>query len=193
MSLGDKKLRYGAIPYRAQWFDNGNGQFILSNNFDSVPNLTSGDLAGIATNSNVGQVPIRFARPVKGDIVEARLTFQGVTPGDFGGTSVDIYGCDFAADGFTPDLTSLSPARRQADWKKIFGDPNPRIYGVQANVFFNGMNLMPIIPKRGDANFNEDGFIIVFNIGVKGDPTNPSIGWFLYNFKIDCIVQMAEL
>lgn len=192
MSLGDKQLRYGAIPYRAQWFDNGNGAYTFSNNFDSVAGKTTGDLAGIATNSAIGQVPIRFARPYKGDIIEARLTFQATAPSSFGAIFM-MYGCDFAADGFTPDIASVSAARKASDWKKIYGDPAARVFGNQANIFFNGFNLMPLIPKRGDANFNEDGFIIVFDITSKSDPTDPSLGWFLYNFKIDCIVQMAEL
>ncbi len=174
-------LRPRAIPFRSLWYDND----VYGNRFG----VTTGDLYPVwgTTQGNSGS--IRMTRPLKGDIVEARLTIQAVTP--FGGFA-DIR---FAIGTFDSDgITAIAPssATIKAHQKILFGTENPLSYGNQANIFIDGLNLTPLIPKRGEANFNEDGFVLYTEINGKTG-TNASGDWTLYEFKVDCSVQIGVL
>ncbi len=93
----------------------------------------------------------------------------------------------FAADGITavaPDEVTLA-----AQWKKLTGNSAPWSYGTQDNVFVDGLDFGPLIPKRGDPDFNEDGWPLYVDLLSKDGPT----GWVLYRFLMDCSVQLGAL
>lgn len=180
MGLSDNSLRYKAIPYRANWYDN---QLGIGNVF--IPDSTiTGDLNAMATGVGTGGM-IRFLRPFKGDIISAKLTMNGVTPAT-GFGELRFYKGTYAANGIDKG-TAPSSAQIAADWLKITGNSSAWSYGTQDNVFVDGLNILPLIPKRGDADFNEDGFVIGVDLFLKDGGSD----WHLYDFKIDCNIRMA--
>lgn len=181
MGLSDNSLRYKAIPYRANWYDSqlGVGNVLIP------ASTVTGDLNVIATAVGTGG-QVRFLRPYKGDIISAKLTMQGTTPYSTGGHSLRFWKGNFAANGISLG-TAPSADEKAASWKLISGFDAPLDYGVQDNVFIDGLNILPLIPKRGDADFNEDGFVIGLDLALKDFLSE----WVLYDFKIDCNVRMA--
>lgn len=177
MSQTDKRLRVNHIPFRGTWFSNG----ALGVGVQLIDGVADGDLKTFA-EGNAAQV--RIARPAKGDLVEARLTINAVSP-PTGFSELSIYVGDFDTDGLTPlTLTSAEIARR---WKILSGFSAPLSVGVQDTYYIDGLNLMPLIPKRGEAGFNEDAFIIGLNL------VNRDAGFVLFDFFVDCSVQIAEV
>ena len=158
MGLGNKSTRKTAIPYR-----------VLAWEADIYN--------AIGTGNAVGGI-IRFNRPFKGDIIEAKLLLNAVTS-TISPTTLAFYKAGFAADGITAEDVAF------ADRFRI---PQQGTYGNQANVFFDDVDLTPLIPRRGDPDFNADAFAIGFELVAK-DP----LGWILYDFKIDASVQIGVL
>lgn len=176
----DNRRRVNAIPFRALWYDNSS----VGNQFD-LTGVVSGDLSILRTGfPSSGQ--IRICRPLKGELIEARLSMQATFPNS-GAQSLRFYIGRFDTDGITP--VTLTEAEIAASWKKISGFNAPISYPAMGNVFFDGLNLLPAIPKKGDADFNQDGWILGVDIGLKDFPEQ----WVLYQFKIDCTAQVAEL
>lgn len=181
MGRGDLSLRNLAVPFRALWFDD---TATYGNEF--VPgSTTTGDLYDVMGTLNPSGGQIRLTRPFYGDIISAVLTMQATAPVS-SPTILRFYKGDFDADGITA-VTSYTEARRASDWQTISGYSSELVYGSQANIFIDGLDITSIIPKRGDADFNEDGFIL----GV--DLTTKDTDWYLYNFKVDCTVQLGAL
>lgn len=179
MGERDNALRTRAIPFRANWYDNTSG---IGNQFE--PGVTAtGDLTAIGTGAGNGGL-IRLCRPHYGDIVSAFLTLQATAP-VMAPTELRFYKGDFDSDGLTA-LSTYSEARKAGDWLEISGFSDYINYGSQDNVFIDGLDISPIIPKRGDSDYNEDGFILGVDLSCR-DPAD----WYLYNFKVDCIAQMG--
>lgn len=178
----DNRKRSNAIPFRALWYDNSN----LGNQFNS-DGTVSGDLSVLKTNNGIGG-QIRMCRPLKGDLVEARLTMQATTPVT-SPTSLRFYIGTFAADGITAN-TSYTEEYKAAQHKLITGYTSAISYGSQANVFIDGLNLLPAI-ELADATFgkNTDGWIL----GVELITKTGGSDWYLYQFKVDCTVLLAEV
>lgn len=171
-----------AVPFRANWFDDS---LTIGNQFEPGIVTDSGDLNCIMTGSGNGGM-MRLLRPYYGDIISANLTLQATTP-VLSPTTLRFFKGDFQSDGITA-VTSYTEARKASDWKKISGFSSALDYGSQDNVFIDGMDIMSIIPKRGDSDYNEDAFILGIDL-VNRDPTD----WYLYNFRVDCLVQLGAL
>lgn len=171
MSISNLSTRKTAIPFRAvAW-----GPMDLYSAFGDKDN---GNLAGGL---------IRFVRPFAGEIITAKLTVIGTAP--TGGTAqIRLYKGDFAADGITK-VTSYTAARIAADHKAITGRDTPFSFTSGSPLLIDGVDLMRIITKEGDADYNEDGFML--GVEVTGVP-NPTT--YLYReFKLDCTAQMGAL
>lgn len=174
----DLRTRVHSVPFRGQWYSDGGIVGVVLEN-----GVADGDLQAFAEGS---PAQVRIARPAKGDLIEARLTINAVTPPS-GANSLSIYVGDFDTDGLTPlELSAEEIARRH---EILTGYDAPFDYGFQDNVFIDGLNLMPLIPKRGEDGFNEDAFIVGLDLGLKDFPEQ----WVLYTFKVDCTVQIAEV
>ena len=181
MGNTDNALRRLAVPFRPNWYDSSTS---IGNVFEPG-STTTGDLTCIGTAlGNGGR--IRLTRPYYGDIISANLTLQATTP-VLSPTTLRFYKGDFNADGFTA-ATSYSEARIAADWLAISGFNAALDYGSQDNVFIDGMDISYIIPKRGDSDYNADGFILGIDL-VNRDPAD----WYLYNFRVDCQVQLGAV
>lgn len=177
----DKRTRVNAIPFRGQWFSNlnygGVGNTLVDGQAD-------GDLRPFSLG---GEAQIRICTPAKGDLIEARLTINAVAP-DTGLFDFYIYIGEFDTDGITPK--TLTTAEKLASWKRLTGFTEPILYGMQDNIYWDGLNLFPELPKRGDAKFNEDAFIIGIECFIKNPPSAPFV---LYDFFVDCTTQIAEV
>lgn len=171
MGRGNLATRNTAVPFRAvAW-----GPMDLYSAFGDKDN---GNLAGGL---------IRFVRPFAGEIITAKLTVIGTAP--TGGTAqIRLYKGDFAADGITK-VTSYTADRIAADHKAITGRDTPFSFTSGSPLLIDGVDLMRIITKEGDADYNEDGFML--GVEVTGVP-NPTT--YLYReFKLDCTAQMGVL
>ena len=182
MSFTDKRLRKNAIPFQGKWFSNYVGTQTGSQLANGV---ADGDLAAFAVGT---PAQIRIARPAKGDLVEARMSLNAVSS-DGGFSEMILYIGDFDTDGVTPlALTRTEKLRRH---KILTGYAAEFTYGVQNNIIIEGLNLMQLIPKRGETGFNEDAFIIGIDYSEKNPPVFSPFK--LFEFKVDCAVQMAEV
>ena len=177
--VSDKRTRVNAIPFRGTWFSNLDFGAVGSTLEDG---FADGDL-GVFADGNSAQV--RIATPAKGDLIEARLTINAVFPFS-GALGFRCYIGKFESDGLTPQTIDSAEIGRQ--YKILTGSSESFYYAAQDNLFIDGLNLMPLIPKRGDADFNEDAFIIGLELTIKDDPQD----FVLFDFKVDCSVQMGE-
>lgn len=196
MSLGDKHLRDNAIAFRADWWGNNT---LLLNFFDNNDNMT-GDLRKLTASGYFNpttffpqQVPMRFTQPEQGQLINAALTLNITAPSN-GGIGVRIVGGKFLADGTTIDTSYYTTAQIAADWLKISGQAASISVAANGNLFIDGLNVSPLIPRRGDTNFNSDGFVIcvVFDAAPAVDVTN-TFGYKLKKFNIACTAQLAVL
>lgn len=178
VSATDKSMRKQQIPFQAKWFSN---QAINGAIIDTVGD---GDMYAFTQGNST---KLRIARPAKGDLLEARMYLNAVTP-DYKFTELSVYVGDFNADGVTAATLPQDEVVRRH--KILTGLNAPYFYGVQANVFIDGLNLIPLIPKRGEAGFNEDAFIIGLDLTT---PIGIHSNWTVWEFKIDCTVSMAEV
>jgi len=171
MGLSNLATRKTAVPFRAvAW-----GPSDLYNAFGSKD---YGQLNGGL---------IRFVRPFAGEIITAKLTVIGTAP--TGGTAqIRLYKGDFAADGITK-VTSYTAERIAADHKAITGLDVPYSFTSGSPLLIDGADLMRIITKEGDADYNEDGFML--GVEVTGVP-NP-LTYLYREFKLDCTAQMGVL
>lgn len=180
MGKSDFSVKQKAIPFRATWWDDTG----IGNRFDPDGVIISGDVEIIRTGNGVGGC-IRFSRPAKGDIISAKLYMNANAAID-APTELMFGVGTFDTDGLTaiaPDFETL--ARQHYI---ITGSDESFFYGSQANVFIDGLEFNKLIPKRGDADFNEDGWIMYIDMIIK-EPTE----WVLFDFKVDCLVQMGQL
>lgn len=180
ISATDKRLRQNAIPFQGKWFSNYTG---TSTGAQLVNQIADGDLKAFADG---GSAYVRIARPMKGDLVEARLSINAAFPV----TGAAAFRCaiaPFSSDGVTASTLSLEEVDRQ--YKILTGQSSSFYYPSQGNLIVDGLNLMPLIPKRGETNFNEDGFIIYLELTIKDNATD----FALFEFKVDCSIQMAEV
>ena len=182
MSVSDKKLRKNQIPFQGKWYSN----YVATKTGSALSDgVADGDLAAFANGTSS---QIRIARPMKGDLTEARLSISAVAP-DTGVVQFGIYIGEFDTDGVTPKVLTLDEQLRRH--KLLTGRDDWITYGNQANIYWDGLNLFPFIPKRDDAAFNEDGFVLGIVCEIKNPPV---FGFFkLFEFKVDCAVQMAEV
>jgi len=130
---------------------------------------------------------IRFVRPFAGQIITAKLTIIGTAP--TGGTAqIRLYKGDFAADGVSK-ITSYTAERIAADHKAITGRDTPFSFTSGSQLLIDGVDLMRIITKEGDADYNEDGFML--GVEVTGVPS--PLTYVFKEFKLDCTAQMGVL
>jgi len=178
--LSDKRTRVHAVPFRGMWFSNLN--------YGGVGNtLDDGQADGDLRNFSLGSsTQLRICTPAKGDLIEARLTTQFTVP-NTAGTTLELYIGNFASDGITPNTVSASEISRMH--KILTGRDTPFSYAAGEEVFIDGLSLMQLIPKRGDATFNEDAFILGLKLTLAGS----SAQWYLSRFQVDCSTQIAEV
>lgn len=177
--ISDKRLRRNSIPFQGMWYSDNTGG-VASNLADGN---ADGDLGSVLEGIGNGQV--RIATPAKAQLIEARLTFNALA---LDGGLFRVYIGRFDVDGITP--RTMTDTERATSWRKMTGFNDYLTIGFFDNIFLDGLNLHRDIPKKGEPDFNEDGFII--GIELFGDTSDPD-DFILYDFKVDGTVQLAEV
>ena len=179
-SATDKSTRKEAITFRGQWFSNLNygGTCVILEDGQA-----DGDLRPFSLGSSA---LVRIAKPTKGQLIEARLTARFKVPNTTG-TQLSIYVGKFQSDGVT--AATISDAEIARMHEILTGESTPFTYTSGEEVFIDGLNLMPLIPKEGSTDFNEDAFIVGLKLSLAGS----SAQWYLRDFKVDCSALLAEV
>lgn len=176
MGRSNLALRPKAIPFRSLWYDG----FDIGNDFDGQTIYS--DLLKVMVGDGGS---VRMTRPTKGDLVELRLTIQGTAPTGAPTTLRFAIGT-FDTDGITaiaPSETTISQ-----HMTALFGSSAPLSYGSEAEILIDGISLMPVIPKKSDPDYNEDGFVLY--VEINGSETDDIT---IREFKVDGSVQIGVL
>ncbi len=77
---------------------------------------------------------------------------------------------------------------------KLTGSSSSIIASASTELFIDGLNILPIIPSRGDDKYISDGFILLicFDNAPNVDITN-TYGYTIEKFSISCTAQLAVL
>lgn len=167
----DKRTRDAAIPFEATTFS------------DSTSG-TIGTTDGGLIRSSTLIVPIRCCTPDRGALTEAHLNlYMNV----HSATNVKVAIGRFDSNGFDA-VASYTDAEITAMHERITGSTSP-IASSGGILFIDGLNIFPAIPKRGDDNFNPDGFVVVLQF----DRARVSSGDVYKRFDVMCSAQMGLL
>lgn len=169
MSRGDKSLRNKAIPFEASVFNTIGGITIL-------------EFGGEVEQLNA----LAYARPYAGDLIEARFTMSLTAPpaegfnlriaiGEFSDSALAI------EDTYTENYLNLSHRR-------ITGRSTPYSVSAGATLFLDELDLLRGIPKRDEAGFNADGFVVL--LVLDSTPTDAD-GFVLNALRCLCSAQMG--
>lgn len=175
MSLSNKATRNRAVPFLAEpLLVGGSLVFTIYDSLDSlsVPQLTT-PLTKI--------VPL--SRPQKGDVVEAYLFMRMIAPSD------KPLNVRIGIGEMTSDLptVSYSEAYIQRQHEALTGNTAP--FNVAANgTLVVEANLLPMIPKRGDAGFYQEAFALIVTFDSLPSTEN---GYELDKFFVACSTQIG--
>lgn len=145
-TISDKSTRKEAIPFLAyswQGFEWDGSNIIFK------------DASNILSDTDY-IVPIRCSTPFGSNLVEAHLNLNISVTSQLG-VKVAIGYFD------TDDIEAV------ADYSDTYIDSQHEfltgssdyIYSSGSTLFIDGLNIYPKIPKRGDTNFNENGFVLL--------------------------------
>lgn len=166
----DKRTRDKAIPFEATTFSN------------SSSGTAGASDAGLIRSSTL-RVAVRCSVPSNGVLTEAHLN---LIMGVHSATSVKIGIGWFDTDGisaFNPDSIDIS-----AMHKRLTGSDTP-IASSGGTLFVDGVNILPLIPKEGEANYNQDGFVVLLLF----DRARVSANDVYRRFDVMCSAQMGLL
>lgn len=170
----DKKTRDLAIPFEA-----------TSYRKNSAGTVNAGALgtsdAGLIQSSDL-LVAVRCSTPDRGALTEAHLNLIMQV---HAATTVKVAIGRFDTDGITA-VASYTQAEIDAMHLKLTGS-SAAIASSAGTLFIDGLNILPLIPKRGDTNFNADGFIVLLQF----DRARVSANDLYKRFLVMCSAQMG--
>lgn len=171
MSKGDLALRNKAIPFEATTINSVGG--ILSLQFGS---------AMLQFNA------LAFARPYMADLVEARFTLSlTAPPGE--GFNLRIAVGEFSTVDYEIE-TEYTEAFINSSHRRITGRDSAYNVAAGGTLFLDELNLMHDLPKRGDADFDPDGFVVLL---VLDSAPSDGDGFTLNTLRCLCSAQMGLL
>lgn len=144
VSITDKKTREKAIPYQSTPWSNSSAG---TNGTTDAGLIISSDLI----------VPVRMTTPDRGHLIEAHLNFFLAVVSSL---TLKIGIGRFDTDGVTP-ITSYTQNEIDEIHKKIFGSASA-VASSGSTLIVDGVDIAKVIPKRGETNFNADGFVLLF-------------------------------
>lgn len=171
MILGDKATRNKAIPFEALPFD----EYDL--------NYLNGILGSVAQ-----VVPVRFTRPHAGEVVELYLSMQ-LHAAAAAGFSLRLMIGRFSDSNLTA-ATSYDELEIAREHLRITGRSTPYTVAANGTLFIDDLSLLGGLDQPGDADFNDDGFVLVF---VFGSAPNIGSGYSLDALRITGSAQMGLL
>lgn len=170
MSTTDKRTRDTAIPFEAY-------------SFSTSAHGDAGELDAGLIRSSTLTVPIRCATPDRVELIEAHLN---LILNVHSATTVKVAIGRFNSDMIT--VATLTQDEIDRSHRKITGT-DTAIASSGGVLFIDGINILPAIPKRGDANFNPDGFVVVLQFSRARTSTND----VYRRFDVMCSAQMGLL
>lgn len=167
----DKRTRDNAVPFIATPYN------------DSSFGEKGSDFYKLI-ESGLSIAAIRCSTPDRGVLVEAHLNLliNVASP-----LEVLIGIGRFDSDGITA-ITSYTGEEIVQAHKSLTGSETP-IASSGSTIFIDGLNILPLLPKRGDANFNADGFVVYF----KFNRTRNNVTELTKKFEVVCSTQMGLL
>lgn len=171
MSVTDKTTRKNAIPFEATAFSNSSAG-------------TAGTTDAGALRSSTLLVTVRCSTPDRGALTEAHLN---LLMGVHAATDVYVGIGRFDTDGITA-ISSYTNDEIIAMHKRLTGTDSP-IASSGSTLFIDGLNILPLVPKRGHANFNADGFVLILLFSRSRVSAND----VLRRFNVMCSAQMGVL
>lgn len=176
MSQTDKGTRTTAIPFSAMSYGVNLG---IPNDEDTVQPINWTDGTSIAANA---LRVMRLARPDRGNLIQAYLNLY-MRVGSSLTAKVAIG--RFASDG----ITVVTPNQYEIDagHLALTGTSTP-FSSSGSNLIIDGLNLLKLIPKKGDANYNADGFVLIVQFS-----RNLTTSDFPTRFEVSCSMQMGLL
>lgn len=146
MIVSDKSTREVATPYFAQSYD---GQYFDGLTLESLDDAT-------IVSSNRTLAIIRCCTPYGTNLVEAHLNLTITCSVSL---SVKVAIGRFDTDDITA-IESYDQTTIDQQHNFITGQ-SAAIASSGGTLFIDGLNIYPIIPKKFDSDFNEDGFVLL--------------------------------
>lgn len=169
MSLTDKATREKAVPFQSLPFDGINSGYNK-----------------LVQSSKVEQVnPIRMTQPEKGDIIEAYFTLQMTAP-DASDINMRLAIGEYQ-DGTDDPKSKYGNQYLDRHHAIITGESSPFNIPAGTQKIFLDMNLLPLIPQRGDTQYRSDAFILV----IAFDSAPSESGYSVDKFILSCSAQMG--
>lgn len=125
---------------------------------------------------------MRLARPDRGNLIQAYLNLF-MTAGSALTAKVAIG--RFDTDGVTP--ITPTDAEIAASHLKLTGTNTP-FTASGGSLIIDGLNLLSQIPKKGETNFNADGFVVIVQFSRDITSSDP-----VRRFEVSCSMQMGLL
>lgn len=174
MSESDKATRNTAVPFTAMSYGLNLG---VPNDDDTVQPVDW--FTGASTAANALRV-MRMTKPDRGNLIQAYLNlFMNVGSALTAKVAIGR----FDTDGITP--VTPTQAEIDAGHLSLTGTTSP-IASSGSNLFIDGLNLLTLMPKKGDATYNEDGFVLIIQFS-----RNLTTSDFPQRFEVSCSMQMG--
>jgi hypothetical protein len=174
MSQSDKGTRETAIPFVANPFGLNIG---LPNQSDSIQIFD-----GTSYIATTALRVVRLTKPERGNLIQAYLNlFMAVSPS----LTAKIAIGRFDTDG----ITAVIPTQAEIDagHLRLTGTNTP-IASSGGALTIDGINLVSLIPKKGEANYSADGFVLI--VQFSRDLTSSDA---IRRFEVSCSMQMGLL
>lgn len=175
MSESDKATRTTAVPFVANPYGVNVG---VPNGEDAVAIVNS---AGVTSPTTALRV-MRMARPERGNLIQAYLNlFMTVSPSITAKVAIGRFDTD-AVNVVAPTQAEIDAAHL-----KLTGTASA-IASAGGSLAIDGLNLLSLIPKKGETNYNPDGFVLI--VQFSRDLTSSDV---LNRFEVSCSMQIGLL
>lgn len=172
----DKSTRITAIPFTAMPFGVNLG---IPNPEDTVQPIDWTTGASIAADA---LRVMRLTKPDRGNMIQAYLNlFMRVGSSLTAKVAIGR----FDTDGVTP--VTPTQAEIDAGHLALTGTTSP-FASSGSNLFIDGLNILKLLPKKGDSTYNQDGFVLIVQFS-----RNLTTSDFPTRFEVSCSMQMGLL
>lgn len=170
----DKTTRETAVPFVAN-------PFCVNLGIPSNDAIQLTDFFGTISTTTALRV-MRMSKPDRGNLIQAYMNLF-MTAGSALTAKVAIGRFD------TDGVTAVTPTQAEIDAShlKLTGTNTP--FTASGGVLIiDGLNLLSQIPKKGETNFNADGFVVIVQFSRDITSSDP-----VRRFEISCSMQMGLL
>jgi hypothetical protein len=174
MSESDKGTRKTAVPFVATPYGYNLG-------LPSEDAIQLVDFLGTISTTPALRV-MRLCKPERGDLIQAYMNLF-MTAGSALTAKVAIG--RFDTDGI--NVVTPTQAEIDAGHFALTGTTTP-FTASGGSLIIDGLNLVKLIPKLGQTNYNKDGFVVIVQFSRDITSSDP-----VRRFEVSCSVQMGLL